>query len=54
VVPEAVTGKRNEVDADGNPVYQMIDQSKLIPVLVAAVQELVARVEKLERGHGPA
>ena len=34
VVPEAITGTKDEVDADGNPVYQGIDQSKLVPLLV--------------------
>jgi Chaperone of endosialidase len=48
VVPEAVTGTKDAVDADGKPVYQGIDQSKLVPLLVAAVQELSARVEALE------
>jgi len=57
VVPEAVTGTHNEVDADGNPVYQGIDQAKLVPLLTAALQEafaeiaaLTARVETLEAG----
>jgi len=48
VVPEAVTGTKDAVDADGKPVYQGIDQSKLVPLLVAAVQELAARVAALE------
>ena len=30
------------------PVYQGIDQSKLVPLLVAALQEAVARIEALE------
>ena len=30
------------------PVYQGIDQSKLVPLLVAAVQELITKVETLE------
>ena len=47
-VPEAVTGTKDEVDADNNPVYQGIDQSKLVPLLVAAVQELITKVETLE------
>lgn len=57
VVPEAVTGTHNEVDADGNPVHQGIDQAKLVPLLTAALQEafaeiaaLTARVETLEAG----
>jgi hypothetical protein len=48
VVPECVTGTHNEVDADGNPVYQGIDQSKLVPLLVKTIQELEARITALE------
>jgi len=48
VVPESVTGTKDEVDSDGKPIYQGIDQSKLVPLLVAAVQELAARVASLE------
>ena len=48
VVPEAITGTHNEVDDDGNPVYQGIDQSKLVPLLVATIQELEARIAALE------
>jgi hypothetical protein len=47
-VPECVTGTKDEVDDDGNPVYQGIDQSKLVPLLTAALQEAVARIESLE------
>ena len=48
VVPEAVTGTHNEVDDDSNPVYQGIDQSKLVPLLTAALQEAIAKIETLE------
>ena len=48
VVPEAINGTHNEVDADGNPVYQGIDQAKLVPLLVKTIQELEARVTALE------
>jgi hypothetical protein len=48
VVPEAVTGTHNEVDDDGNPVYQGIDQSKLVPLLTAALQEAIGKIETLE------
>ena len=48
VVPEAIIGEHNEVDADGNPVYQGIDQAKLVPLLVATIQELEARITALE------
>jgi hypothetical protein len=48
VVPEAVTGTHNEVDADGNPVMQGIDQSKLVPLLTGALQEAITKIEDLE------
>jgi len=48
IVPEAITGTHNEVDEDSNPVYQGIDQSKLVPLLVATIKELEARITALE------
>jgi hypothetical protein len=48
VVPECVSGTKDEVDDDGNPVYQGIDQSKLVPLLVKTIQELEARITALE------
>jgi len=48
IVPEAITGEKDAVDEDGNPEYQGIDQSKLVPLLVGAIKELEARVKELE------
>jgi hypothetical protein len=48
VVPECVTGEKDAVDDDGNPIYQGIDQSKLVPLLTAALQEAIGRIESLE------
>ena len=55
VVPDCVTGEKDAVDADGNPVYQGIDTSFLVATLTAAIQEqqaiitaLTARVTALE------
>jgi len=48
IVPESVTGDKDAVDADGAPMYQGIDQSKLVPLLTAALQEALARIEALE------
>ena len=48
VVPECVTGIKDEVDDEGNPVYQGIDQSKLVPLVVAALQEALAEIETLK------
>jgi len=50
IVPEAITGAKDAVDGDGNPVYQSIDQSKLVPLLVKTIQELEARITALEAG----
>ena len=47
-VPEAITGTKDEVDSDNNPIYQGIDQSKLTPLLTAALQEAVGKIEVLE------
>ena len=60
VVPEAVTGEKDAVvtqamidsgqidEAIGTPVYQGIDQAKLVPLLTAALQEAIAKIETLE------
>jgi hypothetical protein len=79
IVPEAVTGEKDEIRDFGNivdennniieenvnenyekedghtwvktgtkPVYQGIDQSKLVPLLVKTIQELEARITQLE------
>ena len=48
IVPEAITGEKDAVDKDGNPEYQGIDQSKLVPLLVKTIQELEARISILE------
>lgn len=48
IVPESVTGSKDEVDENGKEVYQGIDQAKLVPLLVGAIKELTARIEALE------
>jgi hypothetical protein len=48
IVPEAVTGEKDGVDWQGNPDYQGIDQAKLVPLLTAALQEAIAKIESLE------
>jgi hypothetical protein len=48
IVPECVTGDKDAVDHDGNPVYQGIDQSKLVPLLTAALQEAIAEIASLK------
>ena len=48
VVPEAVTGEKDALDWEGNPEYQAIDQSKIVPLLTAALQQAIDKIEQLE------
>jgi hypothetical protein len=48
VVPESISGEKDEVNAEGNPVYQAIDQSKIVPLLAAALKEAIEKIEQLE------
>jgi len=48
VVPEAISGEKDAVDADGNPEYQGIDQSKLVPLLTAALQEVLTEIASMK------
>jgi hypothetical protein len=52
VVPDCVTGEKDAVDEEGNPVYQGIDTSFLVATLTAAIQELNAKVTALEAQLG--
>ena len=40
IVPLAVSGEKDAIDEDNNPIYQGMDASKLIPLLVAALKDL--------------
>lgn len=48
VVPEAVSGTKDACDSIGAPQWQQLDQTRLIPLLVGALQEALARIERLE------
>jgi hypothetical protein len=48
IVPEAISGEKDAVDKDGKIEPQAIDQSKLVPLMVKTIQELEARIAKLE------
>jgi len=48
IVPECVVGEKDAVDAEGNPIYQGIDQSKIVPLLTAALKEAISKIEILE------
>ena len=47
-VPQAVSGEKDAVDKDGKIKPQGIDQSKIVPLMVKTIQELEARIAKLE------
>jgi len=51
VTPYCVTGQPNAVDDKGKPIYQQMDYSALVPLLVAEIQSLRARVAALEAGN---
>jgi hypothetical protein len=48
VAPYAVTGQKDDVDADGNPKFQQMDVSALVPLLIAEIKSLRSRVATLE------
>jgi len=48
IIPYAVQGKKDELDLDGNEKMQSVDYSKIVPVLIKAIQELN---EKLIRNN---
>lgn len=48
ITPYAVTGEKDAVDKWGHPVLQQMDHSALIPLLIAEIQSLRARVAQLE------
>ena len=48
VVPYAVTGEKDAVNEDGTDKYQQMDHQSLIPLLIAEIQSLRARVAQLE------
>ena len=49
VIPEAVTGKKDAVREDGSDELQGLDLSKIVPLLTAALQESITKIEQLEQ-----
>jgi hypothetical protein len=47
-MPSCVTGEKDAVDKNGNPVYQGIDTSFLVATLTLAIQELKAEIDILK------
>ena len=48
VCPYAVKGEKDAVNEDGSPDIQVIDRSHVIPLLAAALQEAITKIETLE------
>jgi hypothetical protein len=48
IIPEVVSGIKDEIDNNGNQVIQSLEYSRLIPVLVKAIQELKAQNDDLQ------
>ena len=48
VVPEAVTGEKDALYEDGKEKYQGLDNGKLVPLLTAALQQAIGKIEELE------
>ena len=46
--PNAVTGEKDAVNENGEINPQLLDYTKIIPVLVGTIKELTARIEALE------
>ena len=48
ILPNAIFGEKDAVESDGTPKYQSIDHSKFVPLLTAALQEAITKIETLE------
>ena len=48
VVPDAVSGEKDAVDAEGKPQYQGVDTSFVVATLTAAIQEQQVIIESLK------
>jgi hypothetical protein len=48
LIPDAASGTKDAVNADGSPHYQSVNYDAVVPYLIKTIQELTARIEKLE------
>jgi hypothetical protein len=45
---DLVIGEKDAEDEDGNPVYQQVQETRLIPVLTAALKDALVKIDQLE------
>ena len=48
VIPSAVSGQPDDTNEDGSIKPQQLEMAQIVPLLVAALQEAMARIEALE------
>ena len=48
ICPDAVDGEKDAVTPEGGIKPQGVDASKVVPLLTAALQEIVAKIEAME------
>ena len=51
---DLVIGEKDAVDENGEPVYQQIQETRLIPILAAALKDALLRIDALEAAAAPA
>ena len=48
VLPYAVNGEKDAVDEEGNDIMQGVDYSKIVPILIKAIQEQQEQIDSLK------
>ena len=48
VIPNAVHGEKDAVDKEGNDIMQGVDYSKIVPILIKAIQEQQEQIDSLK------
>ena len=46
VLTNVVYGEKDEIDQTGNPVFQQMDHSKMVPLAISAIQEVDKQLQE--------